>query len=76
MFTHTYLCTRGTHKGFQGTVVNRPLPSFHGGSVETDPGSGFAKLKDSRAKYQPKTEEKKIICSQNSKLNKRLSKVP
>ena len=75
MFTHTYLCTRGTHKGFQGTVVNRPLPSFHGGSVETDPGSGFAKL-NSRAKYQPKTEEKKIICSQNSKLNKRLSKVP
>ena len=26
--------TRQTHKGFKGTVVNRVLPSLHGGSLE------------------------------------------
>ena len=33
-FTHTYLCTRRTHKGLKGTVVNRALPSVHGGSLK------------------------------------------
>ena len=33
-FEHTYLCIHRTHKGFKGTVVNRGLPSLHGGSLD------------------------------------------
>ncbi len=33
-FTHTYLCTRGEHKGFKGTVVNRTFLTLHAGSLQ------------------------------------------
>ena len=33
VYTHNS-CTRRTHKGFKGTVVNRALPSLHEGSLE------------------------------------------
>ncbi len=32
--THIYLCTHRTHKGFNGTVVNRALPSVHSESIK------------------------------------------
>ena len=33
-FTHTYLCTRRTQKGFKCTVVNWAFLPLHGGSIE------------------------------------------